>query len=203
MLIVVFTINSGKKETYCPFLLFLCFFVNDFFHLVDGLFSNHHKLPITITVTSNEHYWWLRSPDVWLCVQQLVRNNNKKNQNSAYCPFVKGIHQWLVDSPRKGPVMQKLFPCHNQHLHDYIPLTYKQLEMHGCIFSAVVTDALVLKYQAIRTPQYELNLHCIALIHAEMLHLFWTMLENKSTFWKRKTTQLFNSFRPSDAYMRQ
>ena len=28
-------------------------------------------------------------------------------------------------------------------------LTHKQLEMHGCIFSTVATDALVLKHQAI------------------------------------------------------
>ena len=25
-------------------------------------------------------------------------------------PFVRGIHQWLVDSPHKGPVMQIMFP---------------------------------------------------------------------------------------------
>ena len=31
------------------------------------------------------------------------------------------------------------------------PLTHKQLEMHECIFSAVVTDGLVLKHQAIST----------------------------------------------------
>ena len=24
--------------------------------------------------------------------------------------LVRGIHQWLVDSPHKGPVMQKMFP---------------------------------------------------------------------------------------------
>ena len=27
------------------------------------------------------------------------------------CPFVWGIHQVVVDSPHKGPVMQKVFPC--------------------------------------------------------------------------------------------
>ena len=30
-----------------------------------------------------------------------------------YCPFVRGIHQWLVDSPHKWPEMQKVLPCHN------------------------------------------------------------------------------------------
>ena len=27
-------------------------------------------------------------------------------------------------------------------------LTYTQLEMHGCVFATVITDALVLKHQA-------------------------------------------------------
>ena len=31
-------------------------------------------------------------------------------------------------------------------------LIYKHLEMHWCIFSTAVTDALVLKHQAISTP---------------------------------------------------
>ena len=30
-----------------------------------------------------------------------------------------------------------------------IPLTHKQLEMHGCMLSTVATDALVLKHQVI------------------------------------------------------
>ena len=28
------------------------------------------------------------------------------------CPFVSWMHWWLVDSPHKEPVMQKVFPCH-------------------------------------------------------------------------------------------
>ena len=30
-----------------------------------------------------------------------------------YCPFVRGIHRWPVDSPHKGPVMRKPLPCRN------------------------------------------------------------------------------------------
>ena len=30
-----------------------------------------------------------------------------------YWPFVKGIHWWPVDSLHKGPVMWKVFPCHD------------------------------------------------------------------------------------------
>ena len=35
---------------------------------------------------------------------------NKKHQNSASLAFVRGIHQWPVNSPHKGPVTRKMFP---------------------------------------------------------------------------------------------
>ena len=34
----------------------------------------------------------------------------KKHQRSASLAFVRGIHRWPVDSPRKGPVTRKIFP---------------------------------------------------------------------------------------------
>ena len=33
-----------------------------------------------------------------------------KHQSSASVPFVRGIPQWPVDSPHKGPVTRKMFP---------------------------------------------------------------------------------------------
>ena len=30
-----------------------------------------------------------------------------------YRPFVSGFHRWPVESPHKGPVMRKVFPCHD------------------------------------------------------------------------------------------
>ena len=35
----------------------------------------------------------------------------RKHQSSASLAFVRGIRQWPVNSPHKGPVMQKMFPC--------------------------------------------------------------------------------------------
>ena len=37
----------------------------------------------------------------------------RKHQGSVSLAFVRGIHQWLVDSPQKGPVTRKIFqgPC--------------------------------------------------------------------------------------------
>ena len=45
-----------------------------------------------------------------LFVQQLVLAKNIESPH--YWPFVRGSHRWSVDSPHKGPVMRKTFPCH-------------------------------------------------------------------------------------------
>ena len=36
--------------------------------------------------------------------------DQRKYQSSALLAFVRGIHQWLVNSPHKGPVTWKMFP---------------------------------------------------------------------------------------------
>ena len=37
----------------------------------------------------------------------------EKFRSLHYWPFLKGIDWWPVDSPHKGLVMQKVFPCHD------------------------------------------------------------------------------------------
>ena len=37
--------------------------------------------------------------------------DQRKHQNSTSLAFVRGIRWWPVDSPHKGPVTQKMFPC--------------------------------------------------------------------------------------------
>ena len=36
--------------------------------------------------------------------------DQRKHQSSVSLAFVRGIHRWLVNSPHKGPVAQKMFP---------------------------------------------------------------------------------------------
>ena len=56
--------------------------------------------------------WFYQIIATQLFVQQLVHDNSKANIKVLYYwPFVWGIHQWLVDSPHKGPIMQKAIPC--------------------------------------------------------------------------------------------
>ena len=51
-----------------------------------------------------------KSLAIGLFVQQMVEAINKENNNAQHhwlC--MRGIHQWLVDSPYKGPAMWELF----------------------------------------------------------------------------------------------
>ena len=36
--------------------------------------------------------------------------NQRKHQSPALLAFVRGIHQWPVNSPHKGPMKRKMFP---------------------------------------------------------------------------------------------
>ena len=46
--------------------------------------------------------WAFVIPQIALCKQHRAQ--------AILLAFVRGIHQWPVDSPQKGPVMQKMFP---------------------------------------------------------------------------------------------
>ena len=57
--------------------------------------------------------WYLFSLGTWLFVEPFLQAYIKDSIKDAhYWPFVRGIHQWLVDSPHKGPVMHEAFACH-------------------------------------------------------------------------------------------
>ena len=45
-----------------------------------------------------------------VCSTVCSGTDERKHQSSASLCFVKGIHQWPMDSPHKGPVMWKMFP---------------------------------------------------------------------------------------------
>ena len=49
--------------------------------------------------------------------------DQRKYQSSASLAFVRGIHRWLVNSPRKGPVTRKMIPI------DDVIMDYKVVDM--------------------------------------------------------------------------
>ena len=63
-----------------------------------------HCNDVTMTAMASSH----RILGCWL--SRMFRRTSKKYQGCASRTFVGRIHQWPVDSPRKGPVTRKLFP---------------------------------------------------------------------------------------------
>ena len=60
------------------------------------------------------------------CLLNRSGADQRKYQSSLSLAFVRGIHRWPVNSPHKGPVMQKMFPFDdlfmnvvNIHLNPY------------------------------------------------------------------------------------
>ena len=66
----------------------------------------------------------------------------------------------------------------------------KHQEMHGCVVSIVATDALVLKHQAISIHNADHIFIVLDQFHIKILHLWYTTLENKITFWKKWPSRL-------------
>ena len=62
------------------------------------------------------------------------------------------------------------------------PLTHKQLEMHGYVFSSVATDDLVLKHQVISIHCADWMLIILDKFLTEILQLMGTVFENGITF---------------------
>ena len=77
---------------------------------------------------------WLQWPHMSAMTSQIAENSTVhpiacsghkqgEHQNSTLLVLCEGIHHWPADSPYKGPVMQKAFPCHNDFHNDYVSKT--------------------------------------------------------------------------------
>ena len=53
--------------------------------------------------------------------------DKKKHQSSTSLAFVRGIHRWPVNSPRKAPVTRKKFPF------DDVIMQYFQMNFHNTL----------------------------------------------------------------------
>ena len=47
-----------------------------------------------------------------VCLTLFRLTHRRRIESPHYWPFVRGIHRSPADSPHKGPVMWKAFPCH-------------------------------------------------------------------------------------------
>ena len=93
-------------------------------HLGSKIWTHTHIFTHTLKSMStchNSDVAWvsrhIKSPATLLFIEQLVHAYNKENITAWHCwPLQKGIHQWLGDSPHKGPIMQEtylLLRCHH------------------------------------------------------------------------------------------
>ena len=78
-------------------------------------FDDHIGLGISLSVQCSNFTWatWPLKPPLTNVFSTAC---SYKQQRSIKCfchyPLVRGIHQGLVDSPHKGSIILKLFPCH-------------------------------------------------------------------------------------------
>ena len=68
---------------------------------------------IDIMTTSNGRHVVSNHRSFGCLFNSLCRPTSKKHQSMCYWLFVRGIHQWPVNSPHKGPVMCKKLPFYD------------------------------------------------------------------------------------------
>ena len=96
--------------------------------------SNNYPKHCWLIINGKLYNWWLLLPEadelshahysdvimsamvsqitrVWMVCSTVCSDaDQRKHQCSASLAFVRGLHRGLVNSPRKGPVTQKMFP---------------------------------------------------------------------------------------------
>ena len=78
----------------------------------------HCNVRASITVTSWWAQWRLKSPVSRSFTQPFIQVQIKQNISvPGDWPFLRGIHQWPVNSPHKGPVTRKMFPFGDVIMH--------------------------------------------------------------------------------------
>ena len=98
-------------------------FIYAWWEIIEG---NMCLLSILIPVKSLTHYGisnyqsiecLFKVPVNQVFVQPCIHINNKEtsetHRGQCYCPFMRGIHQWLVNSPQEGALTWKMFPFDN------------------------------------------------------------------------------------------
>ena len=88
--------------------------------------------------------WHLKSPATRQLVQHLVQANMKGNiKGLHHWSFVRRIHLSSVDSPHKGPVMQKVLPCHDiRLLHFFVLVLWEAFNMNCIRILLLVSSSL-------------------------------------------------------------
>ena len=109
----------------------------------------------------------------------LKRAHRRKYQSSASLAFVRGIHRWLVNSPHKWPVSQKMFP-----FDDAITLPWRR--SHS-IWMSVRTQLSPIEYTMITASKqckFYTLFCCLLYCSLRDMSLLGPLLWNPRTFVK-------------------
>ena len=85
-------------------------------HTVSGLWKHHHSdVTWVLRCVGSQALLWF----------QFVHVNSKENIKAVhYWSFVREIHQWLMHSPHRGPMIEKGIPCHDMNVVDWRKLIW-------------------------------------------------------------------------------
>ena len=72
-----------------------------------------------------------------VCSRVCSGTNQRKHQSSMSLAFVRGIHQWLVNSPHKGLIMRKMIPFDDIIMRNHNTTTTK-CEWYACLLRCMV-----------------------------------------------------------------
>ena len=98
------------------------------------------------------------SPASRLFIQPFVQGaDQRKHQSSSSLAFVRGIHQWPVNFPHKGPVTRKMFP-----FDDVIMFHAQDWQRVVAIIGRLGKESLQRRVQEFRAVFLDINVACRA-----------------------------------------
>ena len=89
-------------------------------------------------------------------------SDQRKHQSSASLAFVRGIHRWTVNSPRKGPVTRKMFPFDDVIMRSLIWMTRTRSDI--AVFLDVASTSSMILLTITYKNQIIWNIHVTYMI---------------------------------------
>ena len=127
-----------------------------------NIYKKHYSDVIKSTMTSQ-----ITSVSI-ICSTGCTGADQRKHQSSASLAFVRGIHLSQADSPHKGPVTRKMFPCDDFimicsfdiHYADVIMTKMaSQITSLTVVYSTVYSDADQIKHQSSASLAFVWGIH--------------------------------------------
>ena len=97
---------------------------------------------VAITVRWHYRSWYFRLSAIWLLFNSSVGKQHLKKLSSALLALCEGIHWLPVDSPHKGPVMQKVCPHHHNVIKYMQVMGCSQIGVESSITTALTINVL-------------------------------------------------------------